>query len=328
MDVSALKAFAIKEGASEESLVKRPLTWDEFSKMGSAESHWHCVANSKAVDAVHEAHSKDVRQVHSLSKAGVAKLYANESETPEIDRDNAIHNFQVFMASYPQYINLPVQAAAIFEWLRVKSLYPEVQHIETAFKALARDGKLKIDPSQTGLVDETKVTGKALEFHPQVNRLLESVTPEIAEQRRVMRMDSKTFAEWERKAKGPEPLPFVIEQRIKQAFVTLADRHPDFRFNDANKTKLLEYLNKFGNTIDSKNVEAAFSALRAAGQLDINENVLVRGEYGTITDYSQIEPKRLTDRQVSLADKVARMDADEFSEFISKPSNRRAVDNL
>ena len=63
------------------------------------------------MNAVHESHSKEVREGRSLSKSAVAKLYRNESETPEIDRDNTIHNFQVFMAAYPQYLNLAVQAA-------------------------------------------------------------------------------------------------------------------------------------------------------------------------------------------------------------------------
>ncbi len=121
----------------------------------------------------------------------------------------------------------------------------------------------------------------------------------------------------------------MIKRRIEQAFVTLADRHPEFKWNiDANKTKLLAHLNAHATTIDAKNVEAAFIALKNAGELALNENVVVRGEFGTIADYSQIEPKLRSDKQESLADKIARMDADEFNEFISKPANRRAVDNL
>jgi hypothetical protein len=306
MDVSALKQFAIKAGADPESLTRRSLTWDEYNAMGEAEQHFHCVANSKAVDAVHESHSKDVRQVRTLSKTAVAKLYADESESPEVDRENAIHNFQVFMASYPQYINLPVQAGEILEWLRVNSLYPEVEHIVTAFKTLAREGELKIDPSQTGLIDETELTGKALEFHPQVNRLLESVTPEIAEQRRVMRMSESDFKKWEHEQLGPKHIPWLINERVKQAFTTLAANHPEFRFNsDTNKERLLAHLDKFGTTIDAKNVELAYQSLKAAGELDLNPNVSVQTEHATWTGYEQMDGRTFTEKQESLGNKIA-----------------------
>jgi hypothetical protein len=329
MDVSALRDLAIKAGTDPETLTKRPLTHAEYSGMNEAEKQWHLSANSRAVNAAFAANENEMHQSRSLTEAAVAKLYRNESETPDVDRDNTIHNFKVFMASYPQYINLPIHATEILVWLKDRSLYPEVENIVAAFKALGREGKLKIDGSQTGLVDETELTGRELEFHPQVNRLLQSVTLEIAEQRRVMRMPDNEFREWERKQKGSQPIPYVIEQRIKQAFVTLADRHPDFRFNESNKTKLLDYLNKFGTTIDAKNVEAAFIALRDAGELDLNESVVVGGEHLTYTDYSQIDRRQLTPKQESLAAAVNRMTLQEFEDKLaSSPATRRAIDNL
>ena len=327
MESANYKSFAIKQEVDPETLVRRTLTYAEYDAMNEAEKNWHLCENSKAVDAAFAANDKEIGELKSLTNKQIAEVF-NQTDRSHPAVKNTAANFDAFIALYPQYIHLPIHVADIIIWLRKNSMLPELDNIITAWKALARDGKLKIKGSATGLVDETELTGKALEFHPQVNRLLEAVTPEIAESRRVMRMDPKAFQAWERENLGPKQLPFVIEQRIKQAFVTLADRHPDFRFNDANKTKLLEYLNKFGNTIDSKNVEAAFLALRTAGQLDINENVVVRGEFGTITDYSQIEPKHLTDKQEHLSNKIARMDSSEFAEFISHPANKRAVDNL
>ena len=80
--------------------------------------------------------------------------------------------------------------------------------------------------------------------------------------------------------------------------------------------------------MDSKNIELAFNTLKAAGALDLNPDVRVQAEHATWTDYSQVESKQLTDKQESLSEKIGRMNADEFAEFISKPANRRAVDNL
>jgi hypothetical protein len=87
-------------------------------------------------------------------------------------------------------------------------------------------------------------------------------------------------------------------------------------------------LNAHATTIDAKNVEAAFIALKNAGELDLNPDVRVQAEYTTWTGYEQIEPKQLSDKQESLSEKIGRMNADEFAEFISRPANRRAVDNL
>jgi hypothetical protein len=208
-------------------------------------------------------------------------------------------------------------------------MLPELDNIITAWRALARDGKLKIDPSKTGLVDETELTGTALEFHPQVNRLLEPVTPEIAESRRVMRMDQKQFAEWEYK-NLPKELPFVIKQQIDVAFRTLESRHPEFRFNsDTNKERLLAHLNAHANLITAQTVEAAFLALKQAGELDLNPDVRVQSEHATWTGYEQIEGKTYTEKQESLRRKINRMSDPEFQEFVNhSPSNRKAVDSL
>jgi hypothetical protein len=244
---------------------------------------------------------------------------------------NTAANFDAFIARYPQYIHLPIHVADIIIWLRKNSMLPELDNIITAWKALARDGAVTIDGSATGLVDETKLTGKALQFHPHLNALLLPVTPVLALERRVRRMSEEEFKKWDREQNGPQGLPWVIDQRIKQAFNTLAANHPEFRINDdENKTKLLDYIRKYSSTIDAFSVEAAFIALKEAGELNLNENVTVETSNQTKwTDYSQIEPtRRLSDKQEFLSNKIARMDAAEFQEFISHPANRRAVDNL
>jgi hypothetical protein len=328
MNSSVYKSQAIKQGVDPESLVRRPLTWDQYDAMNESEKNWHLNENSAAVDLALADYDKEVRELKSLTNKQIAEVF-NQTDRSHPAVKNTAANFDAFIARYPQYIHLPLHVADIIIWLRKNSMLPELDNIITAWKALARDGKLKINGAATGLVDETELTGKALEFHPQLNRLLEAVTPEIAESRRVMRMDRKSFTEWEHKNLGPKQVPFLINERIKQAFTTLAANHPDFRFNvDSNKEKLLAYLNKHATTIDSKNVEIAFNALKASGELDLNPDVRVQAEHATWTDYSQIEQKHLTDKQEHLGNKVARMTAEEFSEFISHPANRRAVDNL
>jgi len=329
MESAHYKALAIKQGVAEESLIRRPLTYAEFSAMNEAEKNWHLCENSKAVDAVYADNENEIRELKSLTKSQIAEVF-NQTDRSHPAVKNTAANFDAFIARYPQYIHLPIHVADIIIWLRKNSMLPEIDNIVIAWKALAREGAITIDGSATGLVDETELTGKALQFHPHLNALLLPVTPVLALERRVRRMSDEDFKKWDREQHGPKGLPWVIDQRIKQAFNTLAANHPEFRMNDdENKTKLLDYIRKYSSTIDAFSVEAAFKALKAAGELNLNDNVIVETSNQTKwTDYSQIEPKHLTDKQESLSDKIARMDAKEFREFISKPANRRAVDSL
>jgi hypothetical protein len=329
MESAHYKALAIKQGVAEESLIRRPLTYAEFSAMNEAEKNWHLCENSKAVDAVYADNENEIRELKSLTKKQIAEVF-NQTDRSHPAVKNTAANFDAFIARFPQYIHLPIHVADIIIWLRKNSMLPELDNIITAWKALARDGAVTIDGSATGLVDETELTGKALQFHPHLNALLLPVTPILALERRVRRMSDEEFKKWDREQHGPNGLPWVIDQRIKQAFNTLAANHPEFRMNDdENKTKLLDYIRKYSSTIDAFSVEAAFQALKVAGELNLNENVSVETSNQTKwTDYSQIEPKQLTDKQESLSEKIGRMNSVEFQEFISKPANRRAVDNL
>ena len=330
MESANYKSFAIKQGVDPESLVRRPLTYAEYDAMNEAEKCWHLAENSKAVDKALAEYEKEVREVVGQAKTEVHKIVNFQVDDVASLGNLMIENGGKFSALFPQFVGSRKNTDRVLKYLRENELLPEVENFIVAFQALAHAGEISIDASKTGLTDDsTELTGAALQEHPNLAHLLTRVTPQIFEQRSVMRMDDKAFKAWQREKEGAPDVPHMIKRRIDQAFVTLAGRHPEFKWNiDANKTKLLAHLNAHATTIDEKNVEAAFVALKNAGELDLNENVVVRGEFGTITDYSQIEPKRLTDRQESLADKVARMDADEFKEFISKPANRRAVDSL
>jgi hypothetical protein len=330
MEAAHYKAIAIRQGVAEDSLVRRKLTYTEFSAMNEAEKNYHLVQNSQAVDKALAEHEKEVRDAVSHAKREVQKVGKFEVEDPIALGNLMIENGGKFSEMFPQFVGSRKNTDRVLKYLRENELLPEVENFIVAFQALAHEGEISIDPSKTGLTqDSTELTGSALQEHPNLAHLLTRVTPQIFEQRSVMRMDAKSLAAWEREKNGPPEVPYVIKRRIDQAFVTLADKHPEFKWNiDANKTKLLAHLNAHATTIDSKNVEAAFVALKNAGELSLNENVVVRGEFGTITDFSQIEPKHLTDKQESLGNKIARMDAEEFREFLSHPANRRAVDNL
>src|SRR6266853_1417117 len=329
MDSTVYRNQAIKQGVDADTLVRRKLTYAEYDAMSESEKCWHLNENSAAVDKALVENEKEVRDAVSHAKREVRKIVTFDVEDPIALGNLMIENGGKFSEMFPQFVGSRKNTDRVLKYLRENELLPEVENFVVAFQALAHAGEISIDPSKTGLTDDSKeLTGSALQEHPNLAHLLTRVTPQIFEQRRVMRMDAKSFAAWERE-KNPPEVPYMIKRRIDQAFVTLSDRHPEFKWNiDANKTKLLAHLNAHATTIDAKNVEAAFLALKNAGELSLNENVVVRGEYGTITDFSQIEPKQLTDKQESLSDKIARMDADEFNEFISKPSNRRAVDNL
>jgi len=332
MDSANYKSQALRQGVSADSLVRRPITYAEYSSFNESEKCWHLNENSAAVDKALAEHEKEVRDAVRHAKREVQKIGKFDVEDPIALGNLMIENGGKSSEMFPQFVGSRKNTDRVLKYLRENELLPEVENFIVAFQALAHEGEISIDPSKTGLTDDSgELTGTALQEHPNLAHLLTRVTPQIFEQRSVMRMDpkSKEFQAWEREKYGSPEVPYMIKRRIDQAFVTLAHRHPEFKWDiDANKTKLLAHLNAHATTIDEKNVEMAFQSLKAAGELDLNPNVVVRGEFGTITDYSQIEPKARTDRQESLADKVARMDAEEFAEFISRPANRRAVDNL
>ena len=330
MESAHYKAIAIKQGVSADSLVRRPLAYAEYDAMNEAEKCWHLAENSKAVDKALAEYEKEVREVVGQAKTKVHKIVNFQVDDVASLGNLMIENGGKFSALFPQFVGSRKNTDRVLKYLRENELLPGVENFIVAFQALAHAGEISIDPSKTGLTEDSKeLTGTALQEHPNLAHLLTRVTPQLFEQRSVMRMNDADFKKWQRGKEGEPDVPPMIKRRINQAFVTLAGRHPEFKWNiDANTTKLLAHLNAHATTIDEKNVEAAFIALKNAGELDLNENVVVCGEYGTITDYSQIEPKRLTDKQESLNNKIARMDAEELREFISHPANRRAVDSL
>lgn len=331
MDISAYKALAIKSGSDADTLIRRPLTYDEYAAMNEAEKNFHLNTNSRAVDAALAAHEAEIREATNHAKREVEKINKYEVEDVPALANMIVSEGAKFLDLFPQFVSTKKDTDSIVGFVRDHNLLPELDSFITAFKSLAHSGEISIDASKTGLSDDdTLLTGVRLQEALQANPLLlAKATPEIVERRKVMRMGPQEFAAWEREQKGPAEIPPIIKQQIATAFSTLAARHPDFRFNsDSNKEKLLDYLNSHASLITAMTVEAAFQTLKASGELDLNENVVVQTEYGTKIDYAQVEAPRLTDKQESLAHKVSRMDADEFKEFIDKPANRRAVDAL
>jgi len=331
MDLSAIMSFAKKAGADPESLTKRPLTWDEYNAMGEAEQHVHCLINSKEVDRVHEAHSNEVASVKAELKTKVQKLHRFEVEDVPALANKIVAAGGDFSRAYPQFpLDNEECKNAILRYLRENELLPTAENFAEAFKALAHLGKMTVNPSKTGLSDETELSGAALQNSPHLNRLLQPVTPALVLERQVQRMSPEAFKVWDREQHGSKELPWAIKEQVNKAFAALAANHPDFRATDSDKTKLLEYLGKYARLINTQSVEAAFQALKSAGELELNESVIVRTENGsTWTDYSQVEPnKHLTDRQETLKYKIKNMTAEQFDAWIQNPANRRAADNL
>jgi hypothetical protein len=330
MDSANLKAAAIKAGADPDSLVRRPLTWESYSKMGEAEQCWHCVENSKAVDAVHEVHSKEAREAVSHAKREVQKIVTFDVKDRAALGNLMIENGSKFSEMFPQFVGSRKNTDRVLQYMRENELLPDVENFIIAFQALAHLGKMTVDPSKTGLSDETELSGAALQNSPQLNRLLAPVTPALVLERQVQRMSPEAFAKWDREQHGSKELPWVIKEQVNKAFVTLAANHPEFRATDSDKTKLLDYLSKYARTIDAKLVETAFQALKSAGELELNENVVVQTESGsTWTGFEQMDGRTYTEKQESLRRKINRMTDPEFREFVNhSPANRRAVDNL
>jgi hypothetical protein len=332
MESANYKSFAIQhDGVDPDSLVRRKLTFAEYSALPESAKNWHLVENSQNVDAALAEHERETREAVRHAKSETRKIATNyEVKDRAALADLMIANGGEFSLAWPQFVTSRANTDRVLKYMRDNELLPYVESFIIAFKALAHEGVISIDPSKTGLTDDsTELTGERLQDAINSNPLLLSkATPDVVERRRLMRMPTKEFEAYQEKT-NPKPLPFVIKQQIDVAFRTLESRHPEFRFNsDTNKERLLAHLNAHANLITAQTVEAAFLALKQAGELDLNDDVVARSEHATWTDFSNVEPKLRTDKQESLANKVARMNSDEFSEFISHPANRRAVNNL
>ena len=334
-DEQRLKSLALRAGAELETLIKRPLTWDEWQSMPDEVQHWHCVGNSKAVDAVHEAHSKEAREAVNHAKNEVRKINRFETDDVPALANKVIQAGGQFSLAYPQFSQNRNDCDAILFYLKEHELLPDVENFAVAFKALAHQGEMTIDPSQTGLSDITELSGNALQAHPELNRLLQSVTPEVVEQRRIMRMPDADFKKWEQEHNGPKQVPPMIEARIKQAFVNFASQHPSVIFSDANKTKLLSYISEHPTpNIDYNSVRLAYEALAAAGEIEHYPDVVIKAGT-TAYNYAQINrnetpvtPVPTPTVQENLRRKINSMDAETFDKWIQSPANRRAVDSL
>jgi hypothetical protein len=333
-DELRLRQQAIKAGADPETLTKRPLTWDEWETMPDEVQHWHCVGNSTAVDKLHDNREKEIADVRKQTRSQTQKINRFEVDDVPALANKVIEAGGQFSRAYPQFSQSRKDCDAILFYLKENELLPTVEHFAVAFKALAHQGAMTINPSETGLSDITELSGSALQAHPELNRLLQSVTPEIVEQRRIMRMPEKDFKKWEQEQNGPPGVPPMIEARIRQSFVTFASQHPEFIFNDKNKTKLLAYLNDHHTNIDYNTIRLAYEALLAEGVLETNQDVIVK--HGTTwVDYSKIRgnekpvmPVPTPTVQENLRRKIASMSSEAYDNWIQSPANRRAADNL
>jgi hypothetical protein len=286
MDSSNYKSWAIqRDGVDPDSLVRRKLTFAEYSALPESAKNWHLAENSQNVDAALAVHERETREAVSHAKREVRKVANYEvCDVPAL-ANLMIENGGEFSNLFPQFVTSRANTDRVLKYMKDNELLPEVSSFIEAFKSLAHEGLISINPSLTGLTDDsTEVTGERLQDAINSNPLLLSkATPEIVERRRLMRMPTKEFEAYQEKT-NPKPLPFVVRQQIDLAFRTLESRHPEFRFNsDSNKDKLLVHLNTHANLITAQTVEAAFVALKQAGELDLNEKVVVRGEHATWT---------------------------------------------
>jgi hypothetical protein len=337
MESAHYKAIAIKQGVDPESLVRRPLTWDQYSAMSEPEKNFHLCENSKNCDLAFAAHEKEVREAVSHAKREVRKIANYEvSDVPAL-ANLMIENGGKFSTLFPQFIGSRKNTDRVLKYMRENEMLPEVSSFIAAFTALAHEGEISIDPSKTGLTDDsTPLTGTRLQEHPNLAYLLTRVTPQIFEQRSVARMDEKAHKAWQREKEGSPEVPPMIKARIEKAFVTFTAMHPEVIFNDANKTKLLEYINNHPQpNIDYNTIRLAYESLLAAGEIEIYTNVVIREGSTTAYDYSQInrnekpvKPVPTPTVQENLERKIKNMTSEEYDKWIQTPANRRAADNL
>jgi hypothetical protein len=336
MESAHYKALAVKQGVDPDSLVRRPLTYDEFNAFQESEKCWHLNENSAAVNKALAEYDKELREVKSKTQETKRKISRFEVEDPAAIGNLLIESGGQFSIKYPQFIAARKYTDRVLRFIQENELLPELDSFVAAFRALANSGEIAINVAATGLSDDdTELTGSALQARPDLNQLLQPVTPDLVERRRVLRMDDKALKAWQREKEGAPDVPPMIKARIEKAFVTFTAMHPDVVFDHANKTKLLQYLNDHPSpNIDYNTIRLAYESLLAAGEMELYTNVVMR-EGTTAYDYSQIQRNERPVKPVptptvreNLERKIRNMSAENYDKWIQTPANRRAADNL
>src|ERR1700682_5237764 len=104
MDSANYKSQALKQGVDPNSLVRRPLTWDEYSSLPESAKCWHLSENSKACDKAFAEHEREVRDAASHAKREVKKIATFDVEDVPALPNLMIENGEKFSEMFPQFV--------------------------------------------------------------------------------------------------------------------------------------------------------------------------------------------------------------------------------
>jgi len=303
-----------------------PLTIAAINRMSSLEVEFHEKFNTAEFNrALNEP--KAIAESKATAEAEKTKRLWTDQATPE-DTESALEEVAIFCQAFPQFVgsHLPNREALV-EWLRMRNLPVTARNLVTAFQALGADGKLLLNPSAIGVGTETEISGARLKNHPKLWVLLEPAQTIEAKERQ--EMDQMSASDW--RQAHPEAFRenrvHPLQQRAwRQAIDTFRLSNPTYTVCDANRVKMLDFITANGLQINVQGLQAAFNALKARGELELQESAQIEGQAVRHTDFGDRERGLQLPEKPSLAWKINSLSAAEYARWIANPANREAVD--
>src|SRR5580704_2952017 len=163
----------VKRGFTPADLkVPRPLTlaeWQEISKDTDLQD-LHLYANTKAVDAVHDAEKKQAENKKN-AKAWKQKAMWDGEAGYEEENAEAYKACELFAARYPQF-SPQLENQNLLLYMKQNNIAVTFESLVQAFEHLASHGLLILLPSAIGIQGD-EITGAALRNHPKLDILLQ-----------------------------------------------------------------------------------------------------------------------------------------------------------
>jgi hypothetical protein len=303
-----------------------PLTFAKIQRMTADEADWQSRVNAEEFSRAYSEKRTESENKRNAEASKAGRMWADQA-TPE-ETQAALAEVTAFCQAYPQFIGRHVpNREALIAWLREQNLPVTFANLVAAYQSLGADGKILVNPSAIGVGTEEEIGGSRLKHHPELWRLLEPAPnaeqkSKIAEQK----MSSKEYREAHKEDWREDRIPARQQQSWSKAIEFFKQSRVDYKATEENRKKILGFIFANGLQVNPQGLESAYRALKARGDLELNEGAVQEGQALRYTDFGE-QPRGLQlPEKESLAYKIKSMSAKEYQDWLQNPANRRAVD--
>jgi hypothetical protein len=318
-----------------------PLTYADIRKMGSDEALFHERLNKPEYERALAGPQVQAANKKNAEASKAQRLWA-EQATPE-ETEVALQEVTKFCARYPQFIGSFVpNREALITFLKSNNQPITFSTLVQAFEELTQNGSLLLSPAAIGAGPEEEIGGHKLKTYPYLYKLLEPVlTAEEREKRQKKRgmtaEEEKMSAEQYRNSDAHKAdfretsISHRQQQDWNKAIGLFLQSRPEYARTEENQKKMNRFISANGLQVSPQGLEAAFQALKAKNELELNKGAVQQGQAVSYTNlaHTVIEGQSgFVANDTNLTAKIAKMSADDYSRWLQSPSNRKAANEL